>query len=83
MFWNKKPTFTIKVKQNRYERFIIDELRISNISESELADTLMRAIAEIEQQLNALNGDEWNEQKRTDTTFESDDWRIGSDGQPM
>jgi len=58
MFWNKKPTFTIKVKQNRYERFIIDELRISNISESELADTLMRAIAEIEQQLNALNGDE-------------------------
>ncbi|MFZ8961784.1 MAG: hypothetical protein ACO2Y1_09020 [Flavobacteriaceae bacterium] len=58
MFWNKKPTFTIKVKQNRYERFIIDELRISNISENELADTLMRAIAEIEQQLNALNGDE-------------------------
>ena len=58
MFWSKKPTFTIKVKQNRYERFIIDELRISNISEENLAETLMRAIAEIEQQLNTLNGED-------------------------
>lgn len=58
MFWNKKPTFTIKVKQNRYERFIVDELRISNISEEDLADTLTRALKEIEQQLNTLNGEE-------------------------
>tara|TARA_R100001510_G_C7653206_1_gene211268 strand:+ start:790 stop:966 length:177 start_codon:yes stop_codon:yes gene_type:complete len=58
MFWSKKPTFTIKVKQNRYERFIIDELRITNISEENLADTLMRAIAEIEQKLSVLNGED-------------------------
>tara|TARA_R100001224_G_scaffold107852_1_gene83552 strand:+ start:69 stop:245 length:177 start_codon:yes stop_codon:yes gene_type:complete len=58
MWFNRKPQFSLKVKQNRYERFIIDELRIVNVSEEELADVLMRAIQEIEQRLNILNGGE-------------------------
>jgi hypothetical protein len=58
MWFNRKPQFSLKVKQNRYERFIIDELRIVNVSEDELADVLMRAIQEIENRLSVLNGGE-------------------------
>ena len=58
MWFNRKPQFSLKVKQNRYERFIIDELRIVNVSEEELADVLMRAIQEIETRLAVLNGRE-------------------------
>jgi len=46
------------VKQNRYERFIIDELKITGVSRSELSEVLIQAIEEITQKLEILNGDE-------------------------
>jgi len=56
MWWNQKPKFSLKVKQNRYERFIVDELRIDGVSKDELADVLIEAIEEITAKLDALNG---------------------------
>lgn len=56
MWWNRKPKFSLKVKQNRYERFIVDELRIDGVSKDELADVLIEAIEEITAKLDALNG---------------------------
>ena len=56
MWWNQKPKFSLKVKQNRYERFIVDELRIDGVSKDELADVLIEAIEEITAKLDVLNG---------------------------
>jgi len=58
MWWKKQPKFNIKVKQNRYERFIIDELKITGVSRSQLSEVLIQAIEEITQKLEILNGDE-------------------------
>lgn len=57
MWWKKQPTFNLKVKQNRYERFIIDELKITGVSRSQLSEVLIQAIEEITQKLEILNGD--------------------------
>ena len=56
MFWKKRePKFVIKVKQNRYEKFIIDELRVSADSQEELESELILALKQISQQLQAMN----------------------------
>ena len=56
MFWKKRePKFVIKVKQNRYEKFIIDELRVSADSQEELEKELVLALKQITQQLQEMN----------------------------
>jgi len=56
MFWKKRePKFVIKVKQNRYEKFIIDELRVSADSQEELESELILALKQISQQLQEMN----------------------------
>ena len=56
MFWKKRePKFVIKVKQNRYEKFIIDELRVSADSQEELEKELVLALKQITQQLLEMN----------------------------
>ena len=56
MFWKKRePKFVIKVKQNRYEKFIIDELRVSADSQEELESELILALKQISQQLHEMN----------------------------
>lgn len=56
MFWKKRePKFIIKVKQNRYEKFIIDELRVSADSQEELEKELILALKQITQQLQEMN----------------------------
>jgi len=56
MFWKKRePKFVIKVKQNRYEKFIIDELRVSADSQEELEEELILALKQITQQLQEMN----------------------------
>jgi len=56
MFWKKRePRFVIKVKQNRYEKFIIDELRVSADSQEELEKELILALKQITQQLQEMN----------------------------
>jgi hypothetical protein len=56
MFWKKQePKFVIKVKQNRYEKFIIDELRVSADSQEELESELILALKQISQQLQEMN----------------------------
>ena len=50
-FRSREPKFVLKVKQNRYEKFIIDELRIesNNIDEmiSQLEDALIQVNAKL------------------------------------
>lgn len=56
MFWKKRePKFVIKVKQNRYEKFIIDELRVSAESQEELEQELISALKQISLQLQEMN----------------------------
>jgi len=56
MFWKKQePKFVIKVKQNRYEKFIIDELRVSADTQEELETQLILALKQISQQLQEMN----------------------------
>jgi len=56
MFWKKRePKFVIKVKQNRYEKFIIDELRVSADSQEELESELILALKQITKQLQEMN----------------------------
>jgi len=56
MFWKKRePKFVIKVKQNRYEKFIIDELRVSADSQEVLESELILALKQISQQLQEMN----------------------------
>ena len=56
MFWKKQePKFVIKVKQNRYEKFIIDELRVSADTQEELEKELIIALKQISQQLQEMN----------------------------
>jgi|TARA_R100001510_G_scaffold52359_1_gene53005 hypothetical protein len=55
---NTEPKFVIKVKQNRYEKFILDELRVAADSPSELMKNLTEALTEALTQLNNVNGKE-------------------------
>ena len=56
MFWKKRePKFVIKVKQNRYEKFIIDELRVSADTQEELESELILALRQITHQLQEMN----------------------------
>ena len=55
MFWKKQePKFVIKVKQNRYEKFIIDELRVSADTQEELEKELIDKIVEYMQGWNKV-----------------------------
>ena len=56
MFWKKQePKFVIKVKQNRYEKFIIDELRVSADTQEELEKEVILALKQISAQLQEMN----------------------------
>jgi|TARA_R100000805_G_C3576559_1_gene81337 hypothetical protein len=55
---NTEPRFVIKVKQNRYEKFILDELRVAADSPAELMKNLTEALNEALSQLNNVNGKE-------------------------
>mgnify|MGYP003141042803 FL=1 len=57
MFWKKRePKFVIKVKQNRYEKFIIDELSVSGNTTNELILDLAEALQAALVQLDEMNG---------------------------
>ena len=43
---NTEPRFVIKVKQNRYEKFILEELRVSADSPAELMKSLTAALTD-------------------------------------
>jgi len=55
---NTEPRFVIKVKQNRYEKFILEELRVSADSPAELMKSLTAALTDALSQLNNMNGKE-------------------------
>tara|TARA_R110002167_G_scaffold258264_1_gene464887 strand:+ start:865 stop:1047 length:183 start_codon:yes stop_codon:yes gene_type:complete len=55
-FKSREPKFVLKVKQNRYEKFIIDELRIESNDMNELIAQLEAAIMNINMKLMNLNG---------------------------
>jgi len=55
-----EPKFVIKVKQNRYEKFILDELRVSADTPAELMKSLTDALTQALDQLNNVNKEEWN-----------------------
>ena len=50
-----EPRFVIKVKQNRYEKFILDELRVSADTPAELMKSLTDALTQALDQLNNVN----------------------------
>jgi len=50
-----EPKFVIKVKQNRYEKFILDELRVSADTPAELMQNLTDALLQALDQLNNVN----------------------------
>jgi len=49
------PKFVIKVKQNRYEKFIIDELRVSGDSPEDLLLNLQTALTQAIEEIQGLN----------------------------
>lgn len=53
-----EPKFVIKVKQNRYEKFILDELRVSADTPAELMKSLTDALTQALDQLNNVNKEE-------------------------
>jgi len=56
MFWKKEPKFRIKIKQNRYEKFIIDELAVSGNTPNELIADLVEALEKATLQMEEMNG---------------------------
>jgi len=56
MFRRKEPKLRIKVKQNRYEKFIIDELSVSGNTTNELILDLAEALQAALVQLDEMNG---------------------------
>ena len=50
-FRSREPKFVLKVKQNRYEKFIIDELRIESNDIDEMIQQLEDAIIQINTKL--------------------------------
>ena len=56
MFWRKEPKFRIKIKQNRYEKFIIDELAVSGNTPNELIADLVEALEKATLQMEEMNG---------------------------
>lgn len=56
MFRRKEPKLRIKVKQNRYEKFIIDELAVSGNTTNELILDLVEALQAALVQLDEMNG---------------------------
>lgn len=55
MFWKKEPKFRIKIKQNRYEKFIIDELAVSGNTPNELIADLVEALEKATLQMEEMN----------------------------
>ena len=53
-----EPEFVIKVKQKRYEKFILDELRVSADTPAELMKSLTDALTQALDQLNNVNKEE-------------------------
>lgn len=51
VFRSREPKFVLKVKQNRYEKFIIDELRIESNDIDEMIQQLEDAIIQINTKL--------------------------------
>ena len=56
MFRRKEPKLRIKVKQNRYEKFITDELSVSGNTTNELILDLAEALQAALVQLDEMNG---------------------------
>ncbi len=56
MFWKKEPKFRIKIKQNRYEQFIIDELAVSGNTLNELIADLVEALEKATHPMEEMNG---------------------------
>ena len=53
-FRSREPKFVLKVKQNRYEKFIIDELRIESNNIDEMIAQLEEAIIQINTKLSEV-----------------------------
>ena len=56
MFWKKEPKFRIKIKQNRYEKFVIDELSVSGNTSNELIADLVEALEKVTLHMEEMNG---------------------------
>tara|TARA_Y100001938_G_C7788405_1_gene281319 strand:+ start:245 stop:451 length:207 start_codon:yes stop_codon:yes gene_type:complete len=56
MFWKKNnPEYLVKFKQDRYQNWIIESLRIPAKSEEELIDSVKRITEQIMLQLKEMN----------------------------
>ena len=53
-FRSREPKFALKVKQNRYEKFIIDELRIESNNIDEMISQLEDAIIQVNAKLSEV-----------------------------
>jgi hypothetical protein len=51
----RRPEFVLKIKQDRYQNYIVESLRISSTSESELIASTRRITEEVEKRLKELN----------------------------
>ena len=51
----RRPQFVLKIKQDRYQNYIVESLRISSTSESELIASTRRITEEVEKRLKELN----------------------------
>jgi len=53
-FKSREPKFVLKIKQNRYEKFIIDELRIESNNIDEMVAQLEEAIIQVNAKLSQV-----------------------------
>lgn len=53
-FRSREPKFVLKVKQNTYEKFIIDELRIESNNIDEMISQLEDAIIQVNAKLSEV-----------------------------
>ncbi len=51
-----QPRFVVKLKQNRYEKFVLDELRVSGDTPETLMENLTNALDKVISQINERNG---------------------------